>query len=142
MRDELIYEKIKQAINMLDEVDDMINTQSTKLQKIDYELSDFYHLIESNELNEKQSYKIVQRIHNLRLKRRALNKEYEIENTYKNQANKMMGNNTRQFVLTEINKTIKQLDSQYKYRILTDEDIKNLLCIEAKKRGRPKKIEK
>lgn len=141
MRDKLITEKIINAVNILDEIDNMIQTQSTELQQVDLELSDLYHLIESNELNEKQSYKIVKRIHDLRLKRRALNKEHDIENAYKNQSNKMMGNNTRQFVLTEINKTIKQLESNYKYRVLKEEDIQDILSYESKKRGRPKKEE-
>ena len=138
MRDKQIIDKINQAINMLDEIDDMIQTQSTELQQVDLELSDLYHLIEFNELNEKQSYKFIKRIHELRLKRRSLQKEHDIENTYKNQANKMMGNNTRQFVLTEINKTIKQLDTTYKYRVLTDENIQELLSFE-RGRGRPRK---
>lgn len=141
MRDKLITEKIINAVNILDEIDNMIQTQSTELQQVDLELSDLYHLIESNELNEKQSYKIVKRIRDLRLKRRALNKEHDIENAYKNQSNKMMGNNTRQFVLTEINKTIKQLESNYKYRVLKEEDIQDILSYESKKRGRPKKEE-
>lgn len=138
MRDKIIIDKINQAIKMLDEIDDMIQSQSVELQQVDLELSDLYHLIEFNELNEKQSYKFIKRIHELRLKRRALNKEYDIENTYKNQANKMMGNNTRQFVLTEINKTVKQLDTTYKYRVLTDDNIQELLSFE-RGRGRPRK---
>lgn len=138
MRDKQIIDKINQAINILDEIDDMIQTQSTELQQVDLELSDLYHLIEFNELNEKQSYKLIKRIHELRLKRRSLQKEHDIENTYKNQANKMMGNNTRQFLLNEINKTIKQLDTTYKYRVLTDENIQELLSFE-RGRGRPRK---
>lgn len=138
MRDKQIIDKINQAINILDEIDDMIQSQSTELQQVDLELSDLYHLIEFNELNEKQSYKFIKRIHELRLKRRSLQKEHDIENTYKNQANKMMGNNTRQFLLNEINKTIKQLDTTYKYRVLTDENIQELLSFE-RGRGRPRK---
>ena len=138
MRDKQIIDKINQAINILDEIDDMIQSQSTELQQVDLELSDLYHLIEFNELNEKQSYKFIKRIHELRLKRRSLQKEHEIENTYKNQANKMMGNNTRQFLLNEINKTIKQLDTTYKYRVLTDDNIQDLLSFE-RGRGRPRK---
>ena len=43
MRDELIVEKIKNAIQVLDEIDGMIKSQSNELQMIDLELSDYYH---------------------------------------------------------------------------------------------------
>ena len=138
MRDKIICEKIKQSMLLLDEIDEMINTQSTELQNIDYELSDWYHYIENNEINDKASIKIINEIHRLRKLRRSLHNEYEIENTYKNNASKVMGNNTRQLLLAEVNKTIKRLDNKYKNRILTEEKINNLLNSN-KKRGRPKK---
>ena len=137
MRDKLIVERIKQAIELIDEIDELINTQSVELQKVDLEISDWLHFIENNEIDEKASIKIIKKIKDLRIKRRSLNKEHEIENVYKNNSSKMMGNNTRPMLLAEINKTIKQLDSDYKNRIITEEDIKNILG--KKKVGRPKK---
>ena len=44
-RDELVYEKIKQAMQILDEIDKMIDSQSEELQNVDYELSDWLHFI-------------------------------------------------------------------------------------------------
>lgn len=139
-RDEIIYNKIKQVVIMLDEIDEMINSQSEELQKVDYVLSDWLHYIENNEISEKSSIKIIKEMQKLRKQRRCLHNEYEIEKVYKNNSSKMMGNNTRQFILAEINKTIKQLDNEYKNRILTNEEINNILE-EKKKRGRPKKID-
>lgn len=139
MRDELIVEKIKSAIQILDEIDDMINSQSSELQTVDYELSDLYHLIENNELTDIASVNVVKRIHELRKVRRSLNNEFEIESTYQIQKSKLTGNETRKFLANDIFKTVKRLNSEYKNRVLTDEDIKNLT--EPKKRvGRPKKV--
>lgn len=137
-RDEIIYNKIKQVVIMLDEIDEMINSQSEELQKVDYALSDWLHYIENNEISEKNSIKVIKEVQKLRKQRRCLHNEYEIEKVYKNNYSKMMGNNTRQFILAEINKAIKQLDNDYKNRILTTEEINNILD-EKKKRGRPKK---
>lgn len=139
MRDKIIYEKISQVIILLDEIDDMIKNQPIELQKIDLEISDWLHYIENNDIDERTSIKILNKLKELRQIRRTLHKEYEIENTYKNHSSKMMGNNTRQLLLSEINKTIKQLDSEYKNRILTDDDIKNILETTKRKVGRPKK---
>ena len=140
MRDEKIVELVKQGIEILDKIDEMIKTQSVELQKIDYELSDLYHLIENNELSDEASVNIIKRIHNLRKERRALNNEYEIESTYQTHKSKLAGNGTRQFLATEILKTVKQLGKKYTNRVLTDEEIKSLIEPVKRKPGRPKKV--
>lgn len=139
MRDELIVEKIKTAVKVLDEIDTMIKTQSKELQTVDYELSDLYHLIENNDLNKDASFNIVNRIRELRRLRRSLNNEHEIENTYQLHKSKMTGNETRQFLVNEIHRTEKQLNCEYKNRILTEENINNLVEVKKAKRGRPRK---
>ena len=140
MRDEIIYEKIKSAITLLDEIDEMITTQSYECQQVDYEMQDWLHYIENNELTESQYIKVAKEMQRLRRERRHLHNEYEIEKTFKDNASKVMGNNTRGLLLAEINKTIKQINSEYKNRILTDEQIEEKIS-EKKKRGRPKKEE-
>lgn len=140
MRDEILVNKITNVVKLLDEIDEMIITQSSELQKVDLELSDLYHFIENNNLSKETSIKLIDRIKYLRLVRRTLQREYEIENTYKNNSSKMMGNNTRNFLLSAINQTVKNLNTEYKNRVLTDEDIKNLTEEEPhKRRGRPPK---
>lgn len=139
MRDEILVEKITQAIKTLDEIDEMILTQGQELQKIDLELSDLYHFIENNDINEDTSVKLIERIKYLRLIRRSLQREHEIENAYKNNSSKMMGNNTRGFLLNTVYQTVKNLNTEYKNRVLTEDDIKELQTNEKKKRGRPPK---
>lgn len=140
MRDEQIVELVKQGIEILDKIDEMIKTQSIELQKIDYELNDLYHLIENNELSDEASINVIKRIHDLRKERRALKNEYEIENTYQTHKSKLAGNGTRQFLATEILKTVKQLGKKYTNRVLTEEDIKELTEPIKRKPGRPKKV--
>ena len=138
MRDKVIYEKIKQAMSILDEIDEMIKTQSIELQQVDYELSDWYHYIENNNIDENSSKKVLEEIQRLRKVRRGLQNEYEIENTYKNNSSKVMGNNTRGLLLAEINKTMSRLDCDYKNRVLTEDSINELLNTK-RRRGRPRK---
>lgn len=141
-RKEKLLGLISTSISNLDEIDGMIESQSSELQAIDLELSDLYHIIENNELNEQQSYNVVKRIHELRVNRRILNEEHELELTYNTHKSKLSGDNTRQFLLAEICKTNNRLGSEYKNRIL-DENVVNELLErkEMKKRGRPKKEE-
>lgn len=138
MRDKLIIDKITNAISILDEIDNMIKTQSEELQKVDYKLSDLYHLIENNELSEEASINVVREIHLLRKERRSLNNEHDLEVVYQNQKQKMIGNDSRQFLVTELNKTNKRLNSEYKNRVYTTEQIEQLISPK-KKRGRPRK---
>ena len=138
MRDKLIIDKITNAISILDEIDDMIRTQSEELQKVDYKLSDLYHLIENNDLSDEASINVVREIHLLRKERRSLNNEHDLEVVYQNQKQKMIGNDSRQFLVTELNKTNKRLNSEYKNRVYTEEEIEKLISPK-KKRGRPRK---
>lgn len=141
MRCELLIEKIKTITTLLDEVEEMKKTQSTELQNVDYELSDWYHLIEHNELNEEQSCKVIKRIHELRILRRDLKNEYELEQVISTHKNKLIGTDTRQFLITEMNKTNKIINQEYKNRVLTQEQIDTVLNDSVKpKRGRPKKV--
>jgi hypothetical protein len=140
MRDKEIVEKIYGLVRTLDEIDNYVATQNEELSKIDLELSDWTHFIENNDFGEDISHKVVIKIRELRRQRRSLCKEQAIEDTYKNNASKVMGNNTRQFLIAEIEKTIKQLDSEYKNRVITEEDIQELYTTTKKKVGRPKKV--
>lgn len=142
IRSEILLEKIKNVIKTLDEIDDMIKTQASELSKVDSELSDWYHIIENRELTKEESYKIIERIHELRVMRRGLNNEYELENTYQTHKSKLTGSETRQFLWVEICKSEKKLGQKYNNRVLTDEMILEVLDEEKpkKKRGRPRKI--
>lgn len=138
-RDTEIYSMILDVCNILDGIDDRIKTQSTELQDVDYKISDYLHYIENNDIDDKECVKIVKELKELRQIRRSLKKEYEIEKTYKDNASKVMGNNTRGMLMAEINKTMKQLESEYKYRVVNEDEIKDKIKEEKKKAGRPKK---
>ena len=138
-RDEYVYKLICDAINIIDEIDNLIATQSITNQKIDQEIQDWLHYIENNELTDSESIIVIKKLKELRIERRSLRNEYEIEKVYKDNSSKMMGNNTRGLLKVEINKIMKQLDSEYKNRVLTDEQIKQVLEPIKKKVGRPKK---
>ena len=140
MRDEIIFDKIKNALALLDEIDDMISSQSYKTQEIDLAIQDWLHYIENNDITDSQGIKIVKELKRLRKERRHLHNEHEIEKVFMNNASKVMGNNTRPLLLAEVGKTMKQLNSEYKNRFLTDEMIEEILS-DKRKRGRPKKEE-
>lgn len=136
MRDSIVIQKIKQVIELIDEIDNLINTQAETLQEIDLELSDWLHFIENNDVTEKQSARVIKRIKELRLIRKSLHKEHAIEKTYKDNSSKMMGNNTRPLLLSEINKTISQWEKEYNNRIITDEQILEIINTPKARKGK------
>lgn len=86
--------------------------------------------------NKKCTYKDM--IFDSKKERRSLNNEHDLEVVYQNQKQKMIGNDSRQFLVTELNKTNKRLNSEYKNRVYTEEEIEKLISPK-KKRGRPRK---
>lgn len=138
MRDEKVLAAIKGAISLYDEIDSMISTQPEELQKVDFEISDWLHYIEGNDTTDRENVVIMKKLRELRLLRRSLHKEYEIEKTYKDNIMKMNNEGNRKLLLAEINKTIKRWENEYKNRILSDEDIK--MALAPKKGGRPTKV--
>lgn len=140
MSDEKIYSLIVELINVLNNIDEMIDSNSNRMQEIDLEINDWLHYIENNEIDEKQSIKIIKELKRLRDIRRTIKNEYEIEKVYKDNYSKINGLHSRPFLLAEINKTKKQLNSNYKNRVLTEDKINEILIV--KKRGRPKKENK
>ena len=124
-----VLEKLTQAINLLQEVDEYREQLPTLQQEVDYRLSDLLHKIENNTLNAPQSCKIVKEIKKQRIIRRNYQNDYEILRTYTNNANKLMNAGNRELLLVEINKTNKRLNQPYKNRVYTEEDMKELLGV-------------
>lgn len=135
-----IITQILKAEELLENIDDYFNDLPNLQSEVDEELSDLYHYIENNDLTPKQCTKMVKLIQEKRLVRRNLCNDYEIKKTYNTHRNKLALENQRQFFLTEIHKTAKKLNQQYRYRRfginmedtqerkkLAEEEIKNLL---------------
>ena len=74
------------------------------------------------------------------LTRKNLNKDLDILRVYNQQKGKLNNLATRQFLLSEVCKKEKEWYYPYKYRILTEKEVLELLD-KKKKRGRPKKEE-
>lgn len=124
-----VLEKITQAINLLQKVEEYKEQLPTLQQEVDYKLSDLLHKIENDSLNAPQSCKIVKEIKKQRLIRRNYQNDYEILRTYINNINKLTNAGNRELLLSEVNKTNKRLNQPYKNRVYTDEDMKKLLGV-------------
>ena len=122
-----VMEKVKEAIDILDEVDDYSSSLQEKLDELNNKQLDLLHYIENNKINIFWCYKMIKEIKNIRVERRKVKQDIELLNRFDNVKNRMLSKDNRQFVMTELYKKEKQLDTTYKNRYYTEEELQNLL---------------
>lgn len=124
-----IIEKVKEISELMNELQSYTNNLSANLQAADYRISDLLHLIEKDTLNTKGCYRIVKELKKVRQERRKIKNDMEISKTLNLNLNKLLGIENRQFLLAELNKTNNHLNSKYKNRIYTEEELKELIGV-------------
>lgn len=139
--DIMFLSKLQQVLNTLDEMDNMIKDNPDNQQKIDYEISDYLHLIQNTDLDKLDINKVMAALKKLRLKRASHYRFYEITKTYNANRDKLKYTSSRANLKEIITNTLDNLNNEYNYRILESDDL-NTLCtekIEEKKKCSPKK---
>lgn len=140
-RTEELLDNIYKAVESLDKVDSMQEEQSSMLQNVDWQISDYLHYIENEDINEKQAYAIIKKLKELRLIRRDLSNENIVENAFNRVRDRLNTLQNRKFFATEIHKEVNKLNQDYNWRIINREQIEEIINAEVPKRkvGRPKK---
>lgn len=139
--DIIFLSKLQQVLNMLDEMDNMIKDNPDNQQKIDYEISDYLHLIQNTDLDKLDINKVMTALKELRLKRASHYRFYEITKTYNANRDRLKYTSSRANLKEIIKNTLDNLNNEYNYRILESNDL-NALCtekIQEKKKRSPKK---
>ena len=139
--DIMFLSKLQQVLHTLDEMDNMIKDNPDNQQKIDYEISDYLHLIQNTDLDKLDINKVMAALKKLRLKRASHYRFYEITKTYNANRDKLKYTSSRANLKEIIKNTLDNLNNEYNYRILESDDL-NTLCtekIEEKKKRSPKK---
>lgn len=139
--DIMFLSKLQQVLNTLDEMDNMIKDNPDNQQKIDYEISDYLHLIQNTDLDKLDINKIMMALKELRLKRASHYRFYEITKTYNANRDKLKYTSSRANLKEIIKNTLDNLNNKYNYRILESNDL-NALCtekIQENKKRSPKK---
>ena len=122
----IAYE-LDNSIQILNKVDEYIETLAEELSNYDKRTTDLLHYIENNNLNAPQSCKVIKEIKKIRLERRKIKKDMELSKVYKDNINKLVNKDSRNMLTAKLHKTEKQLETEYQNRIYTQEDINNIL---------------
>lgn len=125
--DLLLVRKVNDIVKAMDEIDELIKTSAERRSNIDLELSDLLHIIENNDLDEFASHNITKRIHDLRKKRRSISNEQALIDLWKQQRKDLLYSSSRAQLGKVFLDKINSLEMPYKNRVLSDEEIDNLL---------------
>ena len=122
-----ILTKVAEVTKILDEIDAYFDNLPNLQSNNDLIISDLYHYIEHNKLDAKASYRMIKRLRENLLIRREYKEEYELLRALKQHQNKLLQKENRKMLLSELGKAQKRLKSEYKYRIFSEDDIKEKL---------------
>ena len=122
-----VITELNNAIQLLNNVDEYTETLVDKLSSYDKRTSDLLHYIESNKLNAPQCCRIVKELKVIREERRKVKNDMEISKVYKDNINKLINKDNRNMLMIKLYKQEKQLGTNYKNRIYTEENINNIL---------------
>lgn len=123
---------LQRVINDLDTIDEMEMNISNLQSQVDSEISDYVHIIENYgpTLTDKTKIKIFDRLAELRNIRRCRNNNHELVKYFKDHAGKLNLPNNRAILRQELSNKVKQLHYNYKYRVLTEEQVNELLKLD------------
>ena len=122
-----IIAEIKEITDRLDKIDRYISQLPNKLITLEERQLDWLHYIESNKISAFNAYRMSKEIKKIRNDRRKVKQDIEIARKYSEQKNKMVSTENRKFLLEDLYKKRRQLDTTYKNRQYTEEEMQKIL---------------
>jgi hypothetical protein len=142
--DLIFLAKLQQVMTTLNELDDIAKRNPTRQQMIDYEISDYLHLLQNEDLSDEKILELSKRLKQARLTRVSLFNTSELIKTYMNNNKVLIYSEHRHKLKDAIEEKMKTLNNNYNYRILEQEDVdsfKECIVVETKVRKRRGKYE-
>ena len=143
-KENIFLVKIQNCLKLLDETEDTIGNNPNDQSNIDYELSDYLHIIQENnqKLDDKTKIELVNKIEKARLQREQYNSIYLIGKYFTENKNKLLYTNSRKIMYKGLSDLLGTLHKPYNYRVFSEEDIKEILKPTKNKPNRKSTISK
>lgn len=122
-----IIEEVKEVISKLNTIDSYNSSLPQQLSIIDKKQQDILHLIESQKISAFEAYRIIKELRQVRIERRKIKNDMELLRVYDENKNKLSSNENRQFLLHEVCKKEKNLNTEYKYQEYTKEELESII---------------
>lgn len=125
---ELALTKFEELDSLFAEINDLIKEQPSNQQQIDWELSDYYHKLEDINTTDTEFINIGKKIQKARLVRADYQRTYELIKAYNENKDKIFycPKTNRVDFRKAMQYAMKYLHEDYKYRVLTPDQLKDL----------------
>ena len=123
----ILVDEIAKATKILNEIDDYGNSLENKLEIVNGKIQDLLHYIENNKINILWCYSVIRQIKSLREERRKIKNDIELFAKYNDNRAKLLAKNGRKYLEGEMIKKEKSLQTEYKNRQYTDNEIQSIL---------------
>lgn len=121
--DVLFLSDFQKVIKLLDEMDDLIESNSLRQSETDGLISDYEHIIENETLTQDQAVLIVEKMKKAREYRRHQKNEFELIKAYQENKAKLSSKTNRQFITAEVYKVWTRLNQKYNMRVLDEKEV-------------------
>ena len=123
-----IIDNVVEVIAILNGIDEYGSTLVNKLSELDSKEQDLLHYIENNKISIFWCYRMIKEIKNVREERRKVKNDMELFSKFTDVKNKLIsGKENRNMMLADLYKKEKQLQTVYKNRQYTDEEMGRII---------------
>lgn len=122
-----VTEDLQEIVDKLDEIDEYYEGLTGKLSEVDQKTQDLLHYIEYNKISILWAYKYLVELKKLRIERRNIKNDMTVLGKFNEHRNKIVTSTNRKFLMTEIHKCEKSLETPYKNRQYKDGEIEDIL---------------
>ena len=122
-KEKIFLAKIQLLINTFDEIDDIVTNNPNDQQAIDFEISDYLHLLQNEDLSDESMLEVSKKLRNARIKRNQLQNTSQLIKAYTDNKSKLAYQNNRYCMENAIKNVVNRLNQDYNYRVLDTNDI-------------------
>lgn len=129
-----LISNIKNITQIESDIYDYVN----ELEEVEWRIRDILHYLEVTPISRSGAIALMEELQKLRIKRRYIKQMWEIWNTYGANRAKLQEKNHRDFLIAELYKKDKALQTTYNYRFFTKEELDELnkdIALPRKKRN-------
>ena len=122
---EQLLEELIQAIRNLTEVESKIDEYVKTIDELNLRLCDIVHYMENpkNKLTKTGSINLANELRVLRQERRQVKQMWELWRVYGANREKLKQKDYREFLITDLLKADKALQTEYNYRVFSEEEL-------------------
>ena len=122
-KEKIFLAKIQLLMNTFEEIDEIVANNPNDQQAIDFEISDYLHLLQNEDLSDESMLEISKKLKNARIKRSQLQNTAQLIKAYTDNKSKLAYQNNRYCMENAIKNVVNRLNQDYNYRVLDTNDI-------------------